>query len=312
MSRALAGLAWLAVLAAAAPAHAATWALIVSGLGGDADFEHRFAEQNTKLTEAAKSLTGDAARVVSLAGGEATAAAIEKSVQKLAGELKRDDTLLVVLIGHGSHAGDEYRFNLPGPDLTGAQLGALLDRLPAGRQLVVNTTSASGAVAEAWQKPGRVVITATRSGGERNATRFAQYFIEALSGDKADRDKDQVVTAAEAFAWANQAVADSFKSDAAMATEHARLEGADPQRFVVARFGRASKFADDPQLLALQQRQSALELELNAVKARRPQLSEDDYYAALEPVLVRMARLGAEMEARETQLGLAPAGGTTP
>lgn len=305
-SRALLALAAGACLAS--PLQAATRALVVSGLGGDPDFDHRFAEWNTRLTETLRKITSPD-NVVSLSGQQATAVAIEKAVKDLAQRTRRDDMVLVVLIGHGSHGGDEYRFNIPGPDLTGSQFKALLDRLPAERQLVVNTTSASGAVAESWKRPGRVVITATRSGGERNATRFAQYFVEALATDKADRDKDQLITAAEAFAYASQAVAESFKADAAMATEHARMEGADPQRLVVARYGRAAQFADDPQLLALQQRQSALELELNSVKARKSSMPEDDYYAALEPVLLRMAQLGQEMEARETQLGLPPSDG---
>lgn len=302
----------LLLAAAAAPAGAATHALIVSGLGGDADYEHRFAEWNTKLSDAAREFTGDAARVTSLAGAQATSAALEKAVTQLARTVQRGDTMLVVLMGHGSYAGEEYRYNLAGPDLTGAQLKQLLDRLPAERQLVVNTTSASGAVAELWKRPGRVVITATKTGGERNATRFAQYFIEALSTDRADRDKDQAVTAAEAFAFANQAVGDSFKADAAIVTEHARLEGADAQRLVVARFGRAARHADDPQLLAFQERQASLELELNAVKARKSSLPEDAYLAALEPVLVRMARLGAEVESRERQLGIEPTAEAAP
>ena len=302
----------LLLVAAVAPATAATHALIVSGLGGDADYEHRFAEWNTKLSDAAREFTGDAARVTSLAGAQATAAELDKAVAQLARTVKREDTLLVVLMGHGSYSGEEYRYNLAGPDLTGAQLKALLDRLPAEKQLVVNATSASGAIADAWKRPGRVVITATKTGGERNATRFAQYFIEALTSDRADRDKDQTVTAAEAFAFANQAVADSFKADAAIATEHARLEGADAQRLVVARFGRGARHADDPQLLALQERQSSLELELNAVKARKSTLPEEAYFAALEPVLVRMARLGAEVETRERQLGIEPSAEANP
>jgi len=298
------------LLGCAGAASAAVQGLVVSGLGGDPDYEHRFAEWNTQLTKELRQLAGGDERVVSLAGAQATAAGIEKAVAQLAQHSQRDDTLIVVLIGHGTFFGDEYRFNIPGPDLTGAQLKALFDKLPAERQLIVNTTSASGAVAEAWKRNGRIVITATRSGGERNATRFAQQFIEALSGDKADRDKDQVVTVAEAFAWANAAVADSFKSDAAIATEHARLEGADPARFALARFGRAAQHAEDPQLLALQQRQQALEQELAAVKSRKSGLPEDTYYAQLEPVLVRIARLGDEVETREKQLGIAPGEGT--
>jgi hypothetical protein len=299
-----------ALLGASVPAGAATHALIVSGLGGEPDYEHRFAEWNAAATKAVSGLAGDEQRVLSLAGAQATAAGVEKAVQQLARSLQRDDTVIVMLLGHGSFFGDEYRYNLTGPDLTGAQLKALFDRLPAGTQLIVNATSASGAVVETWKRPGRVVITATRSGGERNATRFARFFIDALSSERADRDKDQIVSAAEAFAFATEGVADSFKADAAIATEHARMEGADAPRVVVARFGSAARHADDPQLVALQQQQAGLEQELATVKARKTSMPEDDYFTALEPVLLRIARLGDEREARELQLGMTP--GVTP
>ena len=296
------------LLAQSGAATAAMQGLVISGLGGDPDYEHRFAEWNSALTKQLRQLAGGEERIASLAGTQATSANIEKAFAQLVQRTQRDDSVIVVLIGHGTWLGEEYRYNIPGPDLTGAQLKALLDRLPAERQLVVNTTSASGGMAEAWKRNGRVVITATRTGGERNATRFAQSFIDALSDDKADRDKDQIVTAAEAFAWASEAVANSFKSDAAIATEHARMEGADAARFVVARFGSAARHADDAQLQALQQRQQTMEQELAAVKARKASMPADAYYAELEPVLLRIARLGDEREAREKQLGMTPSG----
>jgi hypothetical protein len=296
------------LLAQSGAAVAAMQGLVISGLGGDPDYEHRFAEWNTALTKQLRQLAGGDERIASLAGAQATSANIEKAFAQLAQRTQREDSVIVVLIGHGSWLGEEYRYNIPGPDLTGGQIKALLDRLPGERQLVVNTTSASGGMADAWKRNGRVIITATRTGGERNATRFAQSFIDALSDDKADRDKDQVVTAAEAFAWASEAVANSFKSDAAIATEHARMEGADAARFVVARFGSAARHADDPQLQALQQRQQAMEQELATVKARKASMPVDAYYAELEPVLLRIARLGDEREAREKQLGMTPSG----
>ncbi|MET0290926.1 MAG: hypothetical protein ABW136_01090 [Steroidobacteraceae bacterium] len=288
---------------------AATQAIVLSGLGGDPDYDHRFAEWNASATKALQQLAGEA-NVVSLSGSRATAEALQKAVQQLSQKQQREDTVVVLLIGHGTWFGDEYRFNLAGPDLTGAQLKALFDRLPAERQLVVNASSASGAVAEAWKRPGRIVVTATKTGGERNATRFPQHFVEALSSDKADRDKDQVVTAAEAFAYASGAVAEAFKADASMVTEHSRLEGGDAARLVVARFGNAARNADDPQLNALQTRQQAFEQELATLKSRKGSIPEDAYYTSLEPVLLNIARLGDEREAREKQLGLTPTGGT--
>ena len=69
-----------------------------------------------------------------------------------------------------------------GPDVTGTQILSWLDRIPQTvQQLVINATSASGAIAERWTRPYRVVITATRSAGERNATRFGGFWAEALT-----------------------------------------------------------------------------------------------------------------------------------
>ena len=33
------------------------------------------------------------------------------------------------MIGHGTYDGEEYRFNLPGPDLTGTEIVQLLDQI---------------------------------------------------------------------------------------------------------------------------------------------------------------------------------------
>ena len=43
----------------------------------------------------------------------------------------------------------------------------------------------------------------------------------------------------EAFDFASRKVADAYKADAALATEHARIEGANTARFLVARLGDA-------------------------------------------------------------------------
>ena len=45
--------------------------------------------------------------------------------------LTADDSLAVILIGHGTYDGDDYKLNLPGPDLTASRLANLLDKIPA-------------------------------------------------------------------------------------------------------------------------------------------------------------------------------------
>jgi len=168
--------------------------------------------------------------------------------------------------------------------------------------LIVNATSASGAVVSRWLKGNRVVITATKNAGERNATRFAAYWAKALTTAEADRDKDETVTAAEAYDYASRQVAESFKADAAIATEHPQLAGPDPARFVVARLGKGALYASDRELQALRGQQTTLDTRLTALRSRRGTGGDDRYYAELEPVLVDIAALDRRIDAREQQL----------
>lgn len=294
----------LALSAAVAPASAAMRVLVVTGIGGEAQYEERFAKWSEQVALAATTAAGDAARVQRLAGRDATREKLAEALRSAAQQLTAGDQFVLVLLGHGSFDGNEYRLNLPGPDPTGTEIAAMLERIPRGvAQLVVNATSTSGAVAETWAKPDRVVITATKTGRERNATRFGGYWAEALSSEAADRDKDGSVNAQEAYDFAVRKVEDSFKSDAAMQAEHARLAGKDLARFVLARRGAAALFANDAQLVALRAEQEQVERRIGEARERKASLAEDAYYQQLEPVLLELARLGARIDARLEALG---------
>ncbi len=214
--------------------------------------------------------------------------------------MKATDSATVVLIGHGSYDGEEYRFNVPGADITGSDLGQLFEKLPAKQQLIVNATSSSGATVEQWQRPERVIITATKSGGERTATRFAQFWSQAVSSDAADVNKDEVVTAAEAFDYANRQVAASYKTEVALATEHARIAGDNTATFAVARIGSSALSSSDPEVAALLAQRGQIELDLDGVKGRKAALNQDQYYDELEGVLVRLAMLQKQIDAKRT------------
>jgi hypothetical protein len=296
-STALAVLATLVVVAPAC-ANATTYSLIVSGLGGELAYEQRFQEQARQLADAAQRMDGDAALTTVLAGKDATRAAVLRAFEQLSTKVTPDDQVIVTLLGHGSFDGDQYRFNVPGPDLTEADLAAAIEKLRAKPVLVVNATSASGAVSERWQGADRIVITATKNGNERTATRFGQFWVEALTGGVADTNKDDIVTASEAFGYASRKVADSFKADALLATEHARLEGNAAERFQVARLGTAARVTTNPELNALYARRVGIERELDEVKRHKSTLATDAYYDKLEAVLARLATLQRDIDAR--------------
>lgn len=288
----------LLATACALPASAATYTFVVAGLGGEPSYEQKFREHAASVASAAEKAAGSTANVIALSGDAARAEAVRRDIRTLASRMNANDSAVIVLIGHGSYDGQNYRFNLPGPDLTDTDLARLFDELPARDQLIVNATSASGAVVERWKKPRRVVITATKSGGERTATRFAQFWAAAVASDAADTNKDQIVTAAEAYAFATSQVAAAFKAETAMATEHARMEGEDAARFTLARLGTAALVPDNPEVAALLSRRGAIEQDLNRVKEQKASLPDTRYYDQLEEVLVRLALLQREIDAK--------------
>jgi hypothetical protein len=300
----------LLAFGAALPAAAATQVLVVAGRGGEAQFEQRFTTWTQQVAKASVTVTGDALQARGLAGEkEADREKILAAVRTAAQNAKAGDRFVLVLLGHGSFDGTDYRFNNWGDDLTGTELRGLLDRFPEGvSQLVVGATSASGSLADSLASPRRVVIVATKS-GERNAARFGGFWAEALGSSDADKDKDGDVTAQEAFEYANRKVTETFKTDAAIATEHARIVGADPGRIVVARLGAAALFASDSQLSTMRVQQEGIAQRIDQLRAQKAQLLEDDYYNRLEQVALEMARLGQRIDARLTQLGV-PAGGS--
>ncbi|HKR35148.1 MAG TPA: hypothetical protein VJT10_09935 [Steroidobacteraceae bacterium] len=291
----------VATLALLAPAlsDAAPFTFIVAGLGGEPEYEQRFREQAAAIAEAAEKAAGAPGHVVVLTGDQARRESLRRELAAFADKVKATDSATIVLIGHGTYDGEDYRFNVPGTDLTGGELGELFDKIPAKQQLIVNATSASGATIDLWKRPERVVITATKSGGERTATRFAQFWVQAVSGDGADVNKDQVVTAAEAFDYANRQVAASYKADVSLATEHARMAADETAAFTVARVGGSAISSSNPEVAALLAERGQIEHDLNGVKERKAALSQDEYYDELEAVLVRLALLQKQIDAKQ-------------
>ena len=131
--------------------------------------------------------------------------------------------LWVVFIGHGTFDGAEARFNLRGPDVSATEMADWLR--PLRRPLVfIDTTSASAPFLNKLSGTNRVIITATRSGNEQNFARFGEFFAEALKDADSDLDKDGQVSLLEAFLSASARVAEFYKTERRLATEHALLD----------------------------------------------------------------------------------------
>ena len=289
----------LTVLVAGLPAIASakTHFLIVGGLGGELRYAKRFDEQVKDLAEICEKSAGDSSLVKMLTGGAATTKAVEQAFEEFGGKLRANDTLAVFLIGHGSYDGRHYRFNVPGPDLTAARLKQLLDSLPTQDQLIVNTTSSSGASLERLTAKRRVVITATKSGGERTVTVFARYWVEALRDPEADINKDEVITALEAFRYAERQVASYYKQAKKLATEHPRLKGDAASGFTLARLGEQIDTASNPALRPLLDKREDLERQIARLKAGKDTMEADAYAEQLQQLLIELARTQAEIDA---------------
>lgn len=301
----------LAMLCAfAMQARAASYYVIVAGLGGEPDYEQRFTAAAKDLDRVFK--TADATTHVStLFGPQATAAQLRQALDAVARDAKAEDEFALILIGHGSFDGIDYKFNLVGPDVTAGEIAAMCDRIAARRQLVVNTTSASGGSVQALERPGRAVIAATKSGTEKNATVFARYWVEALEDPSADTDKSDSVSAMEAFTYAAKKTAAFYDSQKRLATEHAVFNdvgGGEPVReaangqgllmtsFTVLRLGTSRQAASDPNKRALLAKKEELEAKIDALKYQKAAMDPQDYKKQLTGALVELAQVQEELD----------------
>lgn len=275
--------------------------LIISGLGGEEYYSELFARWSLTLLEIAHQRYGlDDGNTLYLAETTDTAPeridgisgreAVVNAIAELAARSAAGDRVVIVLIGHGTAQGAEARFNLPGPDLTPADLAGALTALEGRRVALINTAPASGAFLPALTAEGRVVITATADGAENQHTRFAGFFIDALADTAADADKDTVISLLEAFRFAQHQVQAAYQTEQRLVTEHARLDdGADgrlAQRFDLAGQGDGQLA---PAYLALRLEARGLVDRIERLKREKQQLLPDDYERRLEALLVELA-----------------------
>jgi hypothetical protein len=277
--------------------------LVITGVGGDDEHSARFHKWATTVVDSAK--RRGVSDVVYLSEkpeldpvrlqGRSTKENVTRAFGDLAARAKADDEIFVILLGHGSFDGRQGAFNLPGPDLSAADYAVLLDRFKTQHITFVNTASSSGAFLPVLAGPGRTIVTATKTGGERNETRFPAYFVEALDSEAADRDRNGRVSVLEAFDYAKSKVTAAYEQEGHILTEHATLDDGNDGKFAATlylapRGSRTSAGANaDPGLRALLEQRDALEDQVAQLRLRKETMDPARYEEELERLLTDLA-----------------------
>jgi len=282
-----------------------THLLIVVGLGGTPEHGELFKKWGTTLAAVATEKLGvTKENVILLADQQATRDGVVKAFGSL-GAAGEDDTVIVVLFGHGTYSNKVAKFNLVGPDMSAEEFAPLLGKLKSKRVVFVDTASASAPFVEALSGPGRVIVSATRTPAEVYATLFGGPFVEAFTTESADADRDGKVSILEAFDYARKMVASSFQREGFLPTEHSLLddngdkegtlepsrEAKDGRNAAVLSIGSMKQVAlpADAKLRALYLERQELERRIDSLKLLKSGMDPEKYAAELEKLATDLA-----------------------
>ena len=304
------------------------FALVVAGVGGEEAYTKKFTALANQLYDALTNrlgfdeknvyllteTTADGAHDANLPhAARSTADEVRKALAAIKSSANAESLVFVMLIGHGSFDTQQAKFNLVGPDLAAKDYAQLLASLPTHRVIFINSASSSGEFVKPLAGEGRVVITATRSGNEQNATVFAEYFIAGLADDAADADKNGRISVLEAFAYATKLTADYYKTKNRLATEHALIDdNGDGTGHEEATAGDGTlaktmyldskplqQAAGDAELARLLGERQRLEEAVEKLKARKAELKPEEYDRQLEDLLVELAKVNQAVKAKQ-------------
>jgi len=285
------------------------FAVIFVGAGGEPEYAQQFEKWTTELKSAlAEDYGFDNQKLLVVQNTKAID--VRNTFGQLKSQMDANNVLFVFLIGHGSFDGKESKFNLVGPDIAAAEYNTLLSSLPTKRVIVFNMASASGEFVKSLSAKGRIVITATKSGQETNATRFAGFFIAALRAPDADTDQDGHTSVLETFIYANRLTADFYTRAGRLATEHALLddngdgvgrEKAEDGEGLLARATYLDSLSVDEAAATattgrLLKERTRLEGEIEQLIARKAKRPEAEYEATLERLFIELAKVNRSIK----------------
>jgi hypothetical protein len=292
-----------------------TTLIVVVGAAGEESYGRIFAEEAAAWRKLAEESAASLHVVgVDAAGGPTDRERLQQIILEEREAAASAPPLWLVFLGHGTFDGRRAAFNLRGPDVDDRDLVEWLK--PCRRPLVVvDTTAASAPFLTSLSAPGRVVITATKSGQQRNYARFGRYFVKRVVDPAADLDKDEQTSLFEAWLAAGRDTADFYKNDGRIPTETPLLDDDGDARGVRIDFFAGARLVRSPgdgatvdgdlarrihlrpsdaerKLTPAQTAErDRLEGELAALRRRKAELSEDSYFTELERVLLALARV---------------------
>jgi hypothetical protein len=297
------------------------WAILIAGVSGDTDLQKAYLQEMADLHSILEGPLGfppDQIVVLfdnpglnpGLIKHQSTRENLQAVCMNLAGRVKKDDLVFVFMEGHGSFDGQTYQFNLVGRrDPTAEDLADMLYSIPAERFVLVNATNCSGGSLRALSQKGKIVITATKSGTEKNQTHMGRHFVDALKSNVADSDKDGRVSLFEAFSFARRKVEEYYQKEGNLQTEHAVLSdegGVRDQDVSIPENGEGllarTVFLDKsttisqkehltPEKQVLKLEAEDLMRQIESLKFSKKEMTEAEYEKRLEDLLLRLARI---------------------
>lgn len=301
----------------ALPAGAALHVCIMRGAGGEPRYDERFQQWSDRLARVLVEQCGVQSDHVRACPPDSAAPPLTResaaaAMTALGSSLQPDDVLMIVLIGHGSLQ-LEPKFIVSGPDISAADVHGWLEAIPASRQVVINTASASAAFINVLSRPNRAIITSTRGGDQPNATEFTEHLLRVLEEGRGDQNRDGQLTLSELCDAASESTAQWYDSEDFVVTENALLDdngdtlgsrlplgGSDGEAkdgalaaAIVLRSDPSTLGADPVKLEAYKAAIAAVE----AWKALKSTVGEVEYWSKLEELLLQAARLNRELGA---------------
>jgi hypothetical protein len=321
----LSALCCLPVFAGDMPARDGRWAILISGASGEPALGERYLQEIAGMHSILKDTFGfspdrivvlfdDPSKSPDLVQYQSTRKNLEEVCRSLQRQVSGEDLVFVFIEGHGNYDAKTYKLNLFGRgDPTDAELAAMLYSIPAGNFILVNVTSCSGGSLFALSRKGSIVVTATKSGMEKNLTHTGRFFIEAFKDNAADMDKNGRVSLMEAFTYARLNVETFYENEGRLPTEHPVLDDngdaeahSDPTpengEGLLARMiyldagpaaGAGNNLTPEQQKLTLEAQD--LERQIEALKYAKGEMQEEAYEKKLEELFLKLARINARL-----------------